>query len=75
MGTVPPDELARLWAGEQLPVEMATGQILQHLVRMQATLEAHGRLLDSLRSDVDYLLAAAATKPPTPTKRSRQRQE
>jgi hypothetical protein len=42
---------------------------------MQATFEAHGRLLDSLRSDVDYLLAAAATKPPTPTKRSRQRQE
>lgn len=40
MGTVPPGELARLWAGEQLPVETATGQILPHLVRMQATLEA-----------------------------------
>lgn len=70
MGTVPPDELARLWAGEQLPLEMATGQILQHLVRMQAVLDAHGRLLDSLRSDLDYLLA---TLPQPSARRKKQR--
>ena len=62
MGTLPPDELLRLWKLEKLPVEMAIGQILQHLVEMYAATDN----LHKLRTDVNRLLAARVALRPTP---------
>lgn len=73
MGTIPPDEIARLWADKQLPVEEVAAYILQHLIRLQAAIEAHGRLLDSLRSDLDYLMVSASTASPVRTRKRRPR--
>ena len=62
MGTLPPDELLRLWKLEKLPVEMAIGQILQHLVEMYAATNN----LHKLRTDVNRLMAARVAPRPTP---------
>lgn len=39
MTTLPPAELLRLWSRDELPVEMATGHLLQHLIGLHTTLE------------------------------------
>lgn len=55
MSAVAPYELARLWAEEQLPTERAIGQLLQHVVTMQATLERQSRVIAELRSQLTEL--------------------
>lgn len=47
MGTMPPEELARLWRQEQMTVEMAIGHITQNLVQFQGALDAHRQLLQA----------------------------
>jgi hypothetical protein len=64
MGTVSPDELARLWSQEKITPEMAIGHITQNLARMQgmldshrqmlqATLEVHQQILTTLQVDLE----------------------
>jgi len=64
MGTVKPDELARLWRQEQLTTEMALGHITQHLVTFHNTLEAQRQLLQaSLEQQRQLILALQSTLP------------
>jgi len=69
MGTMSPEELARLWCQEQLSVDMAIGHITQNLVQLQhaldtqrqllhATLEQHRHLLTMLHAALPELQAA-----------------
>ncbi|NNJ11749.1 hypothetical protein EKD04_015545 [Chloroflexales bacterium ZM16-3] len=39
MATVPPQEILSQWSHEDITAEMATGQILQHLVAMQIAVD------------------------------------
>lgn len=75
MGTMAPDELARLWREESLGVEMAIGHITQNLVQLQRMLDAQRQLLhNSLEQQRQLLLtlqealpnggASPATTPP-----------
>ena len=49
MATYSPQDLFRLWTLQKLPLEMATGHILQNLVTMQDTIDALKRDLAELR--------------------------
>lgn len=49
MAAFTPDELLRLWAQENLPIEMAIGQVLQNLVYQQSTILALQSTLADLR--------------------------
>lgn len=60
MGAVSPNELARLWAQEQLPTERAVGQMLQQLVAMQSTIERQAQTIADMRAQIADLLAQAA---------------
>ena len=62
MSTMTPAELLNLWKQEQVTVEMATGHLLQNLVKQQATLESLSGLLSKLRADVDRLLVVAGAQ-------------
>ncbi len=57
MATYTPAELWHLWKTEQLPLEMATGHLLQHLVQLHSELETERTTVFSLRADVDRLIA------------------
>jgi hypothetical protein len=57
MGTVKPDELLKLWALEEVSVEMAIDYTLQNLVKIQTSVEALTRSLYNLQSDVSNLIA------------------
>jgi hypothetical protein len=61
MSVVSPNELLRLWAGEQIPPEHAIGQLVQQLVQMQATLDAQRRTLTQVQSELAALRAAQPT--------------
>ena len=69
MGVLSPEELVRLWSSEQLPTERAIGQIVQHLARLQATLDQHGQALARLRTDVARLHEPATSESSVPRKR------
>ena len=47
MGTMTPDELARLWREEKLSLEMAVGHITQNLVQIQRMIDTQRQLLHS----------------------------
>jgi ABC-type transporter Mla subunit MlaD len=47
MGTMPPEELARLWRQEHISVEMAIGHITQNLVQLQGALDANRQVLQA----------------------------
>lgn len=49
MGTLPPSELLRLWKLEKLTVEMAIGQILQHMDEIYGMAEELHRLRREVR--------------------------
>ena len=57
MGTMPPQELLKKWHLEDITVEMVIGHIVQHLIKILATLAAIKITLHQLRADVDYLAA------------------
>jgi hypothetical protein len=61
---MPPDELLKLWTLEKLPLEMAMGHVLQHLVKVQASLEALKTSSYKLQGKVDGLLAHTGVKIP-----------
>lgn len=63
MGTMSPKELLKKWELEEITVEMAIGHILQHLVKILATLETIKITLRQLRTDVDSLIAHTGMKP------------
>ncbi|NTU50168.1 MAG: hypothetical protein HGA87_04670 [Desulfobulbaceae bacterium] len=52
MGAVAPEELARLWAQDEVTTERAIGQIVQQLVTIQASLDRQAQALNQLRADV-----------------------
>ena len=56
MATYTPDELWHLWKTEQLPLEMATGHLLQHLIQLHSEIETERRAVFNLRADVDRLI-------------------
>jgi hypothetical protein len=70
MGTVSPDELARLWSQERLLPEQAIGQILQHLVTISSTLDRHYELMVQLREHVATVTPTDSTVPDKPSKSS-----
>jgi len=51
MATYSPLDLFRLWTLQKLPLEMATGHILQNLVTMQDALDTLKRELAELRAN------------------------
>ncbi len=55
METLHPDELLKLWQREDLPTEMAIGQLLQNLSKMQTAIDSNNIALYRLRSDFDSL--------------------
>lgn len=72
MATLPPAELLRLWSRDELPVEMATGHLLQHLVSFQTTLETLKTAVSMLQGQIDALAALDTTRSlPAGTKKSR----
>jgi len=70
MATVPPQELLSQWSHESITAEMATGQIIQHLVGMQLTVEGLQRRVSTLQSELEQLKSvAAAPNLPEPKQR------
>lgn len=63
MATYTPDELWQLWKTEQLPLEMATGHLLQHLMQLYSKLETERAAVFNLRADVDRLIAHTRLPP------------
>jgi len=63
MGTIRPQELLKQWELEKIPVQMATGHILQNLVKIQQAIDAINLTLYNLRADVDSLIAHTGIKP------------
>jgi hypothetical protein len=63
MGTMPPQKLTKKWEREEITVEMAVGQILQHLVKILTTLKTINITLYNLRADVDSLIAHTGMTP------------
>ncbi len=57
MGTVSPAELLKLWALEQVTLEMAIGHLIQNQVRLDKTIQAINLSNSNLRADVDSLIA------------------
>jgi hypothetical protein len=75
MSATNPQELLNLWAREQLSTEMATGQMLQHLVVTYATLEVMRQKINGLQAQIDHLALSrevrsttVSTKKPTSRK-------
>ena len=56
MGTMSPEELARLWRQEQLSVEMAIGHITQNLAQLQRALDTQRQLLHATLEQQRQLL-------------------
>jgi len=65
MATYTPTELLRLWKTEQLPLETATGHLLQQLVQQDSELARQRTTIASLRADVDRLIAHTRLPPST----------
>ncbi len=63
MGTMPPQELIKKWEREEITVKMAIGHILQHLAKIQTTIDAVNITLYNLRADVDSLIAHTGMMP------------
>jgi len=59
MATVTPGELLRLWTQESITSEMAVGQLIQHLIHQQATIEALQMRLGTLQAAVSNPTAPA----------------
>ncbi len=58
MGTMPPDELLKLWKLEKLPPEMAIGHLL-----LSKTIETLDLKVFKLRADVDGLTREHGSPP------------
>jgi hypothetical protein len=52
MATVTPGELLRLWTQESITSDMAVGQLIQHLIHQQATIEALQVRLGTLQAAI-----------------------
>ena len=59
MGVLTPDDLQHQWATEQIPAEHAIGQLVQHMARLQ-------RSVDTQRLAIVQLQAALASQPAAP---------
>jgi len=55
MGTMPPNELLRLWKLEKLPTEMAIGHILQNLVRIEDVQNTFSSTVYEVKADINCL--------------------
>jgi len=64
MGTLPPNELLQLWTREDMSAEMAIGHVLQHLVKIQTTLDSLNRAIATLRAEADAHPRQEVTKSP-----------
>jgi hypothetical protein len=53
MATVTPGELLRLWTQESITPEMAVGQLIQHLIHQQATIELLQVRLGTLQAAIN----------------------
>jgi hypothetical protein len=78
MGTMAPDELARLWRQEKLSVEMAIGHITQNLVQIQSMIDTQRQLPHSSLEQQRQLLLTlqealpnVASSPAPPSKKKR----
>jgi hypothetical protein len=65
MAAAHPQELLSQWSRETITAEMATGQIIQHLVALQAAIEGLQRRIAAIQSEMDQLRSAA---PPSQAK-------
>ena len=63
MGTMSPQELMKHWQIEKMSVEMATGHILQNLIKNQTAIDTINVSLYNLRADVDSLIVHTEMKP------------
>lgn len=63
MGTMTPQKLLSQWTLENMTTEMATGHILQNLVKIQQAIDAINIMLYNLRADVDSLITHTGMKP------------
>ncbi len=69
MGAMTPEELLRHWSGEALSADMAIGQVLQHLVKLQTTVESLNRTVSKLRADTEALGLRTSATPAKSSKR------
>jgi hypothetical protein len=65
MATHSPHDLLRLWRLEQLPLDMATGHILQNLVTIQEAIDAIQRDLAMPRTHISDPSAPQTTSKST----------
>lgn len=62
LGVLTPEELVRQWATEQIPAEHAIGQLVQHLARLQRTLDTQRAAIAQMQTTLAHLQV-----PPTPS--------
>ena len=70
MAALTPEELWKLWKQELLSSEMAIGQLIQNQVKQQIELEAHGRALFTLQTQVERLLTQPELPSPPKSKKA-----
>jgi hypothetical protein len=58
MAMTPAKELLNRWTREELPLETAVGQLLQHLVATRASLDTLQQAAALLQAQIDNLQAA-----------------
>lgn len=61
MSALPPDDLVRLWAEEELAPERAIGYLLQHVATMQSMLQRQAQTLSQLRIELASLTVTSET--------------
>jgi hypothetical protein len=74
MATVHPQELLAQWSRESITAEMATGQIIQHLVALQVVTEGLQHRVAALQREVDQLTSGTATPQIRGQRKASQRQ-
>jgi hypothetical protein len=70
MGTLTPPELFRAWQREDLTAEMAIGQLIQTILKLETALTNLNLTLYQLRADVDSLIAHSGLPPTSPGRKS-----
>lgn len=70
MGAIEPDDLLRQWSSENISAEMAIGQMIQQLVKLNATVDTLKETVTHLRNETS---ATPATSKQQPTLHQRSR--
>ena len=76
MGTVPPDELMKLWRQGKMDPEMAVGHLTQNQVKQEDVFQSANLTVYRLKAEIDRLQAAlapftAVDRPAQPKKKQR----